>query len=304
MKPLVSIGLPVFNGEKLIAEAVTSLLAQEMPDFELIISDNASTDNTLKICEELQKKDNRILIYRNEKNVGSVRNFDFVAKMATGKYFMWASHDDLWSSEYIKKCLIPLESNKNIVMVYTHNSCIQPDGVKIIEKTDISTVGMTSAAERVKKLHRNAGRRTAYYGLSRTEAVQSTLPGSRTLSHDHVFLSQMAVLGQFACVPEPLFTYRMQSHLSKSSEQIRGFYQQMIAPDTRWAGKFQTLWPVGLGICARITKNKIPLKDKLSIYWSTLGWTLHHSYADPEKNKIYAALLFVRRKFKKLIHSA
>lgn len=98
----VSIGMPVFNGAKYIREALDSLLAQTFTDFELIISDNASTDGTEAICREHAEKDPRIRYVRQGENRGAEANFQFVLNEAKGQYFMWAAHDDRWSKDWIK----------------------------------------------------------------------------------------------------------------------------------------------------------------------------------------------------------
>lgn len=99
--PKVSIGMPVFNGEKYICEAIDSLLAQTFRDFELIISDNASTDATQAICEEYACRDLRIRYVRQPENRGAPANFQFVLDEAVGEYFMWAAADDLWDANWL-----------------------------------------------------------------------------------------------------------------------------------------------------------------------------------------------------------
>lgn len=103
--PTVSIGMPVYNGERYIKEALNSLLAQSFKDFELIISDNASTDNTEIICREYNDRDPRIRYVRQSENKGAVANFQFVFDEAKGKYFMWAAHDDVWDVGWIETLL-------------------------------------------------------------------------------------------------------------------------------------------------------------------------------------------------------
>lgn len=103
--PQVSIGMPVYNGEPFIREALDSLLAQTFTDFELIISDNGSTDATEAICKEYAAKDERIRYVRHRKNRGGSANFWFVLNEAVAKYFMWAAADDRWDHEWISKLL-------------------------------------------------------------------------------------------------------------------------------------------------------------------------------------------------------
>jgi len=109
MPPLVSIGMPVYNGARYIREALDSLLGQTFTDFELIISDNASTDSTEAICREYAAKDQRIRYIRQSHNLGASGNFKFVLDQALGEYFMWAAHDDKWSSNYLLEAKKSLE---------------------------------------------------------------------------------------------------------------------------------------------------------------------------------------------------
>ena len=113
--PRLSIGMPVYNGELFIQQAIESILAQTFTDFELIISDNASTDSTQEICQNFSKKDNRIRIFKQDKNIRTHRNFIFVLKQAKGKYFAWAAVDDYLDKDFMEKNLKVLESHNSIV---------------------------------------------------------------------------------------------------------------------------------------------------------------------------------------------
>src|SRR5436853_274761 len=103
--PKVSIGLPVFNGETYLAGALNSFLSQDYEDFELIISDNASTDQTAAICKEHAAKDNRIRYYRNETNIGASPNYNRVFQLARGEFFKWGAHDDECHPTLLRRCL-------------------------------------------------------------------------------------------------------------------------------------------------------------------------------------------------------
>lgn len=114
-RPKVTIGLPVFNGEKYIKNALDAALSQSFTDFELIISDNGSTDSTPLICNDYAKRDKRIFYFRHEKNNGGIWNFLFVLEKANCEYFTWLSADDIWYEKYLEKNLQILESDKKIV---------------------------------------------------------------------------------------------------------------------------------------------------------------------------------------------
>jgi glycosyltransferase involved in cell wall biosynthesis len=113
-KPKMSIGMPIYNGERFLREAMDSLLAQTFSDFELIISDNASTDMTGSICREYAEKDNRIKYIRQHENIGPLANFQFVLDAAVGDYFMWAAADDKWDATWIEK-LLPISATNQCI---------------------------------------------------------------------------------------------------------------------------------------------------------------------------------------------
>lgn len=115
IKPQVSIGLPVYNAELFIRKKIESLLEQTFTDFEIIISDNASTDLTSKICEEYVKKDKRIKYIKQEKNRGAVWNYNLVLKKAKYDYFLWVAADDILSPKFIEKNIDVLETKNNVI---------------------------------------------------------------------------------------------------------------------------------------------------------------------------------------------
>ncbi len=116
--PKVSIGMPVYNGENFIRVALASLLAQTFTDFELIISDNASSDATEAICCEYAARDSRIKYVRQNENRGAIANFQFVLDKAVGKYFMWAAADDVWESSFVRFCVDNIGNSGSIMTAY------------------------------------------------------------------------------------------------------------------------------------------------------------------------------------------
>jgi glycosyltransferase involved in cell wall biosynthesis len=114
--PLVSIGFPVYNGAEYLVKSIESILKQTYKNFELIISNNNSTDNTETIIQKYRKKDCRIKYFRQKTNIGGLRNYNFVLNSAKGQYFLWAAADDLWDKNFVKSLIQPMLVNKNIVM--------------------------------------------------------------------------------------------------------------------------------------------------------------------------------------------
>ena len=115
IEPIITIGLPSYNGEKTIRRTIESILAQTVTNFKLIISDDKSTDSTPQICREYEKKDKRIKFIQKNKNEGWIKNFSFLAKKSNTKYFVWISQDDYWDKQFIEKNLNFLETNPKIV---------------------------------------------------------------------------------------------------------------------------------------------------------------------------------------------
>ena len=113
--PKVTIGLPVYNGELSLSQSIDSVLKQSFTDFELIISDNASTDSTLKICEKYLNKDSRITLVKQNKNIGPLWNFYFILEKARGNYFVWLADDDYWHPDFLLENVSVLDNHKNVV---------------------------------------------------------------------------------------------------------------------------------------------------------------------------------------------
>jgi len=138
--PKVSIGLPVYNGAKFIRNALDTLLAQSFGDFELIISDNCSTDDTEAICKEYSNKDSRIRYIKQPENIGISRNMEFLLHQARGEFFMWAADDDLWAKDFLQTLLAMLEENTNLVVAFCPFYFIDEESSKPIEGMKIRSV--------------------------------------------------------------------------------------------------------------------------------------------------------------------
>ncbi len=115
IEPIITIGLPSYNGEKTIRRTIESILAQTVTNFKLIISDDKSTDSTPQICREYEKKDKRIKFIQKNKNEGWIKNFSFLAKKSNTKYFVWIANDDYWDKQFIEKNINFLETNPKTV---------------------------------------------------------------------------------------------------------------------------------------------------------------------------------------------
>src|SRR4051812_10040179 len=126
--PRVTIGVPVYNGEKFIRATVDSLLAQTFTDFELIISDNASTDGTEVISREYAAKDPRIIYVRNPRNLGPAANYNVPLDRARGEFFKWNAADDVCGPDFLKLCVEALDANPDAVIAYPRTKVIDGEG--------------------------------------------------------------------------------------------------------------------------------------------------------------------------------
>jgi glycosyltransferase involved in cell wall biosynthesis len=174
--PILSIGLPVYNGEKFIKKRIESILNQTFKDFELTISDNASTDTTQMICEEYLKKDKRILYIRQEKNMGEVWNFDFILDKAEKKYFVMASADDIWSKNFLEKNVEFLEKNKQFVGSISEVSLFHRNGkdIELINNTKKFQYVISTNGNFTKRLssYLKYNMATQYYSVFKTEDIK------------------------------------------------------------------------------------------------------------------------------------
>lgn len=206
--PRVSIGLPVFNGEKYLTQALNSLVSQDFEDFELILSDNASTDSTEAICREFAEKDRRIQYHRNEANIGASKNYGRVFELARGEFFKWASHDDECHPSLIRRCIEQFQqAPASAVLVYSKADIIDDFGQfkePSLDHIDSSSSWPHIRLARVIWLVVFAN---ALWGVVRSSALRRTrLMG--VLEADLVLLTELALQGQLIEIPEVLYWQR------------------------------------------------------------------------------------------------
>src|SRR5438477_4054133 len=147
MTRLITAGLPVYNGEAHLEQALRALQAQTHPALEIVISDNASTDHTEQICRAAAKEDPRVRYHRQPVNLGAMANFRRVFELARGDLFFWAGHHDLWSPTFAAACGAALEAHPDAVLAYPEMRYIDVDGDLIEHHRDapIDTVGLSTA---------------------------------------------------------------------------------------------------------------------------------------------------------------
>ncbi len=205
--PKVSIGLPVFNGERYVEDSVRSVLDQTFTDFELIISDNASTDRTVEIIEKVVDGDPRVVVLRNDVNRGAAWNYNNVFEQSNGEFFRWHAHDDLLEPELIARLVEALDDD-GIVLAHSWTRFIDDDGETTRHFVDDLGVTSERPSDRLVAAVRRVGYCNAVFGLVRRNVLARTaligsFPGS-----DVPLIYELAVLGRFAVVPDALFVRR------------------------------------------------------------------------------------------------
>jgi glycosyltransferase involved in cell wall biosynthesis len=206
--PKVSIGLPVYNGEKYLRFALNSVLQQTYGNFELIISDNASTDATQKICQEFAARDHRIRYYRNDTNIGAARNYNRVFELRRGKFFKWASHDDEFHPSLLESCLKAFEqSPPTTVLVFSKAAIIDEQGCVLDLAQDTINQSNNCSFTRLGSLIFYSHYAHPLWGLIRSDALRRTrLIGN--FEADHILLAELALLGKCVEIPEVLYWER------------------------------------------------------------------------------------------------
>ena len=207
--PIVTIGLPVFNGAATLAAALETLVRQDYPNLQIIISDNASTDGTFAICEEFARGDPRIRIIRKQVNEGAVANFRTVLDAAEGEFFMWAAADDYWYPHFISRLLPALQADSAAGVAMCAVDRRLPDGapfdlIRFIGNMNPNGMGHLRL---LGKILSGAKYNLFIYGLFRKPLLQRAMRHFPVvLGGDRQFIAQMALACRFAYVDEILLT--------------------------------------------------------------------------------------------------
>lgn len=205
--PRLSIGLPVYNGQKYLAESLDALLAQTYQDFELIISDNASTDGTQAIARAYADRDPRVRYVRQARNVGAAPNHNFVVTQARGELFKWASHDDLYGPDLLRRCIEALDRDPDVVLAHSWNAIIDGEG-GVRETFDYQlATDSPHAPDRFRSLLFAPGG-DDFYGVIRSSMLRKIAPHASYHHADRTIVADMALHGRFYQVPEFLYFRR------------------------------------------------------------------------------------------------
>ena len=240
--PRLSIGLPVYNGERFLSQALECLLVQTFGDFEIVIGDNASTDRTQDICQDYVRRDPRIRYVRHQRNLGAVANFNRVFHLSAAPLFKWAAHDDLHRETYLESCVRLLDDHPDTVLAHSNTllidensepfpfdpsiECHRDPKTGAPETVDGPEIGDSAiAVKRFWQVLTLARKGNHSFGVIRREALRQTRLQANFVTSDRTLLAELALLGRFRSSPDRLFLKRLHPTVSwtLSRREIRGY---------------------------------------------------------------------------------
>lgn len=239
-QPHISIGLPVFNGAKFLRPALDSILQQDYTDFELIISDNASTDETSAICQHYAERDSRIRYVRNEVNIGAAGNYRRAFELSRCDYFKWATHDDVHLPGFLRRCVEVLDqAPASVVLVAPRTEVIDENGKRMPDdwQAERLETRRPQPHQRIADVLRKVDWATAQFGLFRAGALRKTRLIDRFHACDYVLLLELAILGEIWEIPEVLFQRRFHAAVSTSANKTPSELLQWFDPSQKPKGR-------------------------------------------------------------------
>jgi glycosyltransferase involved in cell wall biosynthesis len=260
-RPKVTIGLPVYNGERYLADTLDCLLAQTFEDFELVIADNASTDATAAICTRYAAQDHRIRVITNETNIGVYRNCNKLISLSTGEYFKLACADDVCHPQLVARCVDVLDADPTLVIAYAKTRFIDSDGQPLPLEDPGWHLMSASPAERMRFVIASGHWVNVFSGVTRTTNLRLTRLFPLYAGADCALLGELCLMGRFCEIPEYLFFRRI--HAGASSQN----------PDHDWQSRFfkgkrgtveLPMWHVCLDHCRTIVASRLSARDKIS----------------------------------------
>ncbi|MFF0204901.1 glycosyltransferase family 2 protein [Streptomyces sp. NPDC005017] len=272
-QPRLSIGLPVYNGEEYLAESFDALLGQTYEDFELVVSDNASTDGTEDICRRYAAKDSRVRYIRLPRNIGAAPNHNYVFTECRGELFKWASHDDLYARDLLLRCVEALDERPDTVLAHSGQAVIDGDGrVKVPYEYGLAT-DSPHAPERFRSLLFEPGG-DDFYGVMRADMLRRVKPHDSYHHADRTFVAEITLHGPFHQVPELLYFRR--DHPTRAERANPSKRSRCVNLDPRRAGPLhptpRLLAEYVWGFVAAIRRAPLSPADRRECYRHLATW--------------------------------
>ena len=270
VNPAVSVGLPVYNGEKYLAVAIDSVLAQTFRDFELIIADNASTDRTQEICDAYAKRDSRIRYMRHPANRGASFNYNFVFHEARAHYFKWIAHDDFIAPSFLGACVESLNSDQSAVLAYTHHIDVDENGA-VLRTVSRSKGQEDDISTRFWELMEGLYTCEEVFGLIRSSVLCKTPLIADYTDSDRTLLGELSLYGKFREVRQPLFFHRM--HAESSVRNFPVFRERAVWFNPNLRGRLiLSAWRQFFQMIRAIFRAPIRIVTRLACSWQAIRW--------------------------------
>lgn len=266
--PLISIGIPVFNEDKFIEETLDSILRQDYPNVEIILSDNHSTDGTLDISRTVLSPYKNAQVLFNAENEGATRNFQRVLDMSSGKYFMWASGHDLWAENYLSSTVAALEKNPSAVLAFGTSQWIDEEGRELKKHFGYTdTRGMHPVARFLTVFY---GNMNPVLGVFRRESLLSADPLRAVIGADLILLTQLSLMGDFIHVPETMWKRREFRHEQTHAAKLARYTSDGYSLTKKSIDKRFPLIRLPLYITQIIAKSRITFLEKIALLLSVI----------------------------------
>lgn len=204
--PLVSVGLPIYNGEATITRAIESILRQDYPNIELVISDNGSTDKTYEILVNLYEQSPNIRIHRSLVNRGWTWNANRVFSLSHGEFFLWSAHDDFYEKSFISSAIQQLKLYPMAVMCHPKTKAVIDGGTESLWHSGLESFkGLTTVQQRYSETLNNFPA-VAFYGVYRSRILREIGTLTEIVGADVVFIQKLSLYGNFCDTESELFT--------------------------------------------------------------------------------------------------
>jgi glycosyltransferase involved in cell wall biosynthesis len=261
---LVSIGLPVYNGEELLPATLDSLLAQTYEEIEVIVCDNASTDRTPEIVREFAARDPRVIFHTSETNKGASWNYNRAFHLAQGEFFKWAAHDDLCAPELVEACLAGLIADPDLVLSYSRTDEIDPDGTFLRSLRCPTGTGRRRPRDRFESVVLERHASIPIFGVMRSEVLGKTPLMGAYVGSDWVLLCQLSLLGRFHEVPEVLF---WRTEHPGTSQNVFEMADRLEWFDTSKSGRIGfPNWRMPIELARAVHGTDLPVSEKDACY--------------------------------------
>ena len=272
--PVVSIGLAAYNGERFIAATIESILAQTYTDFELVISDDASTDATGDICHRYAVADSRVRYHRNERTLGAAPNFNHVFGLAgPSRYFKWSAQDDLITPDYLERCIAALDGDPGAVLCQSRIGVIDERGELLGQlPSRLDRRQSPDSAERFGCAVLRHHMALEMLGVIRTDVLKTTRLNGGYPRSDSALVAELALAGRFIEIPEPLFLSR--DHPARFMRAVAHDARAAIAwYDKSKAGqRFSPTWTLYCAYLEMVRRRVASPMTRLRCYGHLLRW--------------------------------